>query len=123
MTEVSVHRDPAIIGLHQSILESAGIACFIRNENTSASLGAGFLGLVQSHLFDPVLCIVDDERYEEAVALLRSVVVAPTADKADWNCPYCGETVPGHFESCWNCSEDSPNAENAPIPQQNRDDL
>ena len=66
MQEVFVHHDLTVVGLHKSTLEQAGIACFIRNENTSASLGAGFLGLVQSPIFNPVLCIVDDDRYDEA---------------------------------------------------------
>jgi hypothetical protein len=73
LKEVFVHHDPTVVGLHKSTLEQAGIACFIRNENTSATLGACFLGLVQSPIFDPVLCIIDDGRYDEAIALLGKV--------------------------------------------------
>jgi hypothetical protein len=72
MKEVSVHRDPTVVGFHKSILDEAGIDCFIRNEHSSASLGAGGFGLVQSPIFDPALCIADDARYDEAVALLKS---------------------------------------------------
>ncbi len=110
MREVSVHRDPAIVGFHKSILESAGIACFIRNEHSSASLGAGMMGLVQSHLFDPTLCIVDDERFEEAVKMIQSCngATAPGEARADWKCPVCGEEVPGNFDTCWNCPEAGP---------------
>lgn len=104
MREVSVHPDAAVVGFHKSILESAGIACFIRNEHTSASLGAGMFGALQSPLFDPVLCIVDDQRYEEAVALLTATATPIQSTRADWRCGQCGETVPGHFEVCWNCS-------------------
>ena len=25
-----------------------------------------------------------------------------------WGCPSCGETVPGHFEQCWNCQSPRP---------------
>ncbi len=107
MKEISAHRDPSVVGLHQSILEQAGIDCFIKNENTAASLGAGFLGLVQSPVFDPVLCIVDDARYDEALALLKGATTAAPATRGDWPCPKCGETVPGNFEVCWSCSSPS----------------
>ena len=110
MKEVFVHHDPTVVGLHQSTLEQAGIECFIRNENTSASLGAGFLGLVQSPIFDPVLCIVDDARYDDAMALLGKAAGPPPLPRADWRCPNCGEIVPGNFETCWNCSSAPPHS-------------
>ncbi len=43
---IFTHRDSAIVGLMKSVLEEAGIECFIRNEHTSATFGAGALGLV-----------------------------------------------------------------------------
>jgi hypothetical protein len=104
MKEVFVHHDPTVVGLHKSTLEQAGIACFVRNENSSASLGAGFFGLVQSPIFDPALCILDDNRYEEAMALLGKDKSPPPLPRTDWRCPKCGEIVPGNFEACWNCS-------------------
>jgi hypothetical protein len=108
MKEVFTHHDPTLVGWKKSILEQAGIDCFIRNETTSATLGAGALGLVQSPLFDPALCIVDDARYDEAMALLGGVAQAPAGQAppvigVDWRCPKCGETVPANFETCWNC--------------------
>jgi len=108
MREVFVHHDPTVVGHKKSILEEAGIDCFIRNENTSATLGAGALGLVQSPIFDPALCIVDDQRYDEAVALLKPAADVPPVTATDWRCPKCGESVPAHFETCWNCSSSKP---------------
>jgi hypothetical protein len=108
MKEVFVHHDPTMVGLQKSLLEQAGIDCFIRNENTSATLGAGVLGLVQSPIFDPVLCIVDDDRYDEALALIGKNKSASQPPRADWRCPKCGENVPGNFETCWNCSTARP---------------
>jgi hypothetical protein len=105
MKEVSVHRDSAIVGYHKSILESAGILCFIRNEHTSATFGAGAMGLVQSHLFDPALCITDDSRYDEAISLIKSSTANTSEGKADWKCDECGEVIPGSFDYCWNCPE------------------
>jgi hypothetical protein len=104
MKEVSVHRDVTVVGFHKSILDEAGIECFIRNEHTAASLGGAALGLVQSPIFDPVLCIADDSRYDEAVALLRSATTASQETREDWPCPKCGESIPGNFDACWNCA-------------------
>lgn len=105
MKEVFVHHDPSVVGLRKSILDEAGIACFIRNENTSATLGAGVFGLVQSPVFDPVLCVVDDGQYDEAMALLKNLEAPAPSAGADWQCPKCGETVPGNFDACWNCQQ------------------
>ena len=89
------------------MLEEAGIVCFIQNESTSATFGAGMLGLVQSAVFDPTLCIVDDERYDEAMALLKTEPELLAHGK-EWSCPKCAESVSGNFSTCWNCSEDRP---------------
>jgi hypothetical protein len=108
VTPVFVHPDPTVVGLKKSLLEEAGIDCFIQNENTAATFGAGMLGLVQSPVFDPTLCIIDDSRFEEATALLKAAGEPPVAVPADWRCPHCSETVPGNFDTCWNCSTDRP---------------
>ena len=105
MQQVFVHHDLTLVGLKQSILEKAGIDCFIQNENTSATFGAGVLGLVQSPIFNPALCILDDSRYQEAVELLKTTSDAPVEVRADWQCPQCGETIPGNFQNCWNCAD------------------
>jgi len=108
MKAVFVHHDPTVVGHKKSILDGADIECFIQNENTSASLGAGAFGLVQSPVFDPCLCIVDDSRYDEAMAILRTVSEPASTFRPDWCCPQCGETVPGNFEKCWNCTQNEP---------------
>lgn len=104
MQQVFVHHDLTVVALKRSILEMAGFDCFIRNENTSASLGAGVLGLVNIPIFHPALCIVDDSRYEEALALLNTIADSPAGARGDWSCPQCGENVPGNFETCWKCA-------------------
>jgi len=107
MRTVFVHRDSTVVGHKMSILEGAGIDCFIQNESTSA-LGAGFLGLVQSPIFEPALCIIDDSRYEEALALLKMQSETSPDNEAEWRCPKCGEIVPGNFADCWSCSSHKP---------------
>ena len=71
-------------------------------------LGAGFLGFVQSPIFNPALCIVDDSRYDEALALLNIGSERSQGDDAEWRCPKCSEIVPGNFENCWSCSGKKP---------------
>ena len=105
MREVSVHRDSAIVGYHKSILDGAGIPCFIRNENTSASLETGFFGLGQSQIFDPVLCVLDDDHYDDAVKRIRTSIASDGVDQPDWTCHVCNEIVPGNFATCWNCRD------------------
>jgi hypothetical protein len=108
MRQVFVHRDPTMVGFKKSILEEAGIDCFIQNEHTSATFGAGALGLTGSPIFDPALCIVDDSRYDEAMAVLKSTEQTAVTVRADWCCPQCKENVPGNFEICWKCSSPAP---------------
>ena len=102
-----MHRDSTMVGHKKSILEGAGIDCFIQNESTTG-LGAGFFGLVQSPIFDPALCIVDDSRYDEALALLNIGSETSQGDDSEWRCPRCSEIVPGNFENCWSCSGKKP---------------
>jgi hypothetical protein len=88
--------EPTKVGLYKSILDEAGIVCFIQNDNLSR-------GEVVIPAFYPKLCITDDDLYEEAVELLREVHLAKPVEGADRECPQCKEQVPSSFESCWNC--------------------
>lgn len=96
MRAVYSDLEPTKVGLYKSILDEAGILCFIQNDNTSR-------GEVVIPAFYPTLCITDEDRYDEAVELLKNVHFAPADDGADWACPKCNESVPSSFDSCWNC--------------------
>ena len=98
MTEIFVHPDPTQLAHCRSILEEAGIACFIRNEDTH-DLIAG----LPDPLRQPSLFVNEDADAERARELLRDVQGAETRDTPDWKCPQCGETVPGNFGACWKC--------------------
>lgn len=63
MREIYGNREGSLVGHYRSILEQAGIPCFIRNENAAA------LSELQGPAFDPVL-FVDGEYYDEAMAVL-----------------------------------------------------
>jgi hypothetical protein len=112
--EVFRASSPARVSLYKSVLESAGISCFVRNEVMQQAIPGGlavaFLPLPD---FWPTLCVVHDEDYVEAMELLQTADCAAlsVSDAAEWICPACGETVPTTFASCWNCeSEATPNS-------------
>lgn len=97
MKELYTSTDSSRIGLCQSVLESAGIASFVQNESSP------WLGNMMSPAVHPTLCIFDDERYDEAVALLKPMNDNETVTRADWMCAKCGESNPSSFEVCWSC--------------------
>ena len=108
MTEIFVHADFTRVGVCRAILEEAGIPCFIRNENTQNLLS----GLPDSACH-PALCVTNDADAKRAVELLRDFLTTeaqrdPEDAASDWQCPQCGETVPGNFGSCWKCETQRP---------------
>ena len=48
----------------------------------------------------PEVWVLDDDRLEEARALLQAQRELPAQH---WRCPACGEQVDGPFGQCWNC--------------------
>lgn len=98
MKELYTSMDSSRIGFYKSVLDEAGIVCFIQNE-----IGAQTLNVI-SPIFQPTLCIVDDSRFEEAVELLKPHHYPEETASSDWTCPKCGEDNPAGFEVCWNCA-------------------
>jgi hypothetical protein len=83
---------------YQSLLESADIPTFIKNENISTAEG------VAIPEFFPALCVVNDEDYDKSVAMIQSHLgETDEAESQDVVCPACGEMSPGNFTDCWNC--------------------
>jgi hypothetical protein len=107
MRELFGNREVAIVGHYRSILEQAGIPCFVRNENAAA------LSELQGPAFYPVLC-VDDDYYDEAMAVLLPYYQQQREEEQraaahqDWSCARCGEMVPAGFDFCWNCEQERP---------------
>ena len=98
MKEVFVDQDHARVGFFQSILDEAGIPCYIRDEYGNTSLAGR-----KSTFFAPALCVVNDEDYDRAKAILDDMQSAPATAEKDWVCPECSEEVPATFGSCWKC--------------------
>jgi hypothetical protein len=102
MRDLLTSLDSTRLGYYRSILEEAGIAAFIRNE-TTAQLVNIFIMPMQ-----PTLCVVNDEDYEAAGALLRSHLASDVGAFAEWVCPGCKESNPASFDLCWHCQAAKP---------------
>lgn len=103
MRELYTSIDSSRIGFYKSVLDEAGIPCFIQNETTSQLVN--MLAMV----FQPTLCIINDEQYEQALALLRPLHdQAPPLSEEEWTCPACKESNPATFDLCWKCQAARP---------------
>lgn len=102
MKRLASHESLAHIGHLKNLLEQAGISCLIKNDQLSGALGEiPFLDCL------PELWVVRDQDVPRAEAILAAVH-APAADRGDWRCPRCGETVEGFFAVCWQCGTPDP---------------
>ena len=98
MKEVFRASSPARVGICQSVLENAGISCFVRNETAQQSIPGGLIvAFFPLPDFWPTLCVVHDDDYPAAMEILRDVNDSEAAPQPEWRCPRCGETVPAHF--------------------------
>ena len=91
---------PLEVGLFDSILQSNGIPTVIQNQNLSSPAGD-----VPFTTFFPELWVLEDNDYDQAVALLtnfRNERLAPST-ASDWTCAQYGESVPGNFDTCRHC--------------------
>ncbi len=102
MKELFREQDITRVSYYQAVLEENGIPTLVRNEHLTGS------GLTEIPIpeFFPALCVLHDEDYAQAVALIREHLTAnqKNAD-IEINCVSCGETNPGNFEICWSCGE------------------
>ncbi len=100
MKELFRERDITRVTYYQALLEEHGIPTMIRNEFLTMS------GLTEIPIpeFFPALCVLNDEDYDRAVALIREHLNAVQADAdAEIICKSCSEVNPGNFDTCWSC--------------------
>ncbi len=89
---------PGEIPRLRSMLEGAGIACFVRNEFT-----AGLSPEIPISESTPELWIEDDQRLAEALEIKGAWKTAVPVEGSAWVCKKCGETSEPQFTSCWKC--------------------
>lgn len=100
MKELFREKDITRVSYYKAVLEDRGIPTMIRNEYLTMS-GLSDIPIPE---FFPALCVMKDEDYLEAVAIIREQLDAnqKNAD-TEISCASCGETNPGNFELCWSC--------------------
>lgn len=82
----------------RNMLESAGIACLLRNEAS-----AGLSPEVPMAESTPELWIQDDHRLAEALQIKADFQSSAAVVGQDWQCQKCGEISEPQFTSCWKC--------------------
>lgn len=82
----------------RNMLESAGIACLLRNE-----ISAGLSPEVPINESTPELWIQDDQRLAEALQIKAEFQTAAPVVGKDWQCEKCGEMSEPQFTACWKC--------------------
>jgi hypothetical protein len=98
--------DPIRLGHLRSILESRGIAIWVRYENEADIMGLQRFSLPK---FWPVVYVVEDSEHEAAVEILRQIQEGDESlSQKEVACDACGEPNPGNFECCWNCGRPIP---------------
>ncbi|MDB6006415.1 MAG: hypothetical protein JWR15_3402 [Prosthecobacter sp.] len=102
MRDLITSIDSTRLGFFKSILDEAGIACFIRNETTAQLVN------IFAMPFQPTLCLLNDADYEQASALLRPHQSSAGSSSEEWLCPSCKESNPVSFEVCWKCQAVKP---------------
>ena len=91
-------QDPLMIGHLKNVLESQGIECVIKNTYL-----AGAVGELPPIECWPELWVVEDERCNEAEAVLKETLSPVVGLEKPWKCKKCGEMIEGQFSECWNC--------------------
>lgn len=91
MKKIFSSQDVTLVGFYKTLLEDNGIETMVKNYYLT-----GAAGDIPPNECIPELWILDDEKYDEAKALL-------TTDKnPPWQCE-CGEKISGQFAQCWQC--------------------
>jgi hypothetical protein len=89
----------AEIGHFRNVVEQAGIACFVKNEQLGGALGdVPFLECL------PELWVYDDDDLVRAKRVIEELKrPAPPGER--WRCRHCHEDNDAEFAACWNCGE------------------
>jgi hypothetical protein len=88
----------------KSLLDDAGIPCFIKNEFIQ-----GAMGEVSPLDCEPEVWLIDGEWEQKAKQILSGFEIEQAqigkGDKNDWFCHACGEKNESQFAICWQCQK------------------
>jgi hypothetical protein len=88
------------VGLLKNLLDEAGIACEVRNENTFSNFPTADMS--------PELWVLNDDVFFRACELREAFTKAASVSQKSWTCA-CGEKLEAQFNSCWKCGASRPN--------------
>jgi hypothetical protein len=100
MKKVFEDFDITLVGHYQSVLESNGIATYMKNQFGTS--GAGELPFVE---VIPQLWILNDSDAGRALELIEELHQPTNRDASRaWVCPGCATQMEAAFTHCWKCS-------------------
>lgn len=99
MKKLFVSQSLAEIESLKELLEGAGIACTVKNQQ-----GSSLAGSVPFAEVFPELWVINDQDFERAKEFLAEQAETAIAGPA-WICAGCGESHAGEFVSCWKCGK------------------
>ena len=102
-----VHTAESLIAIAhlRNVLESAGIACVVRNDR----LG-GVVGEIPFVECWPELWVRSPGQALRAKGLIDEALQSG-AEEDPWVCPGCGEQIEAQFMQCWRCAAVRPEQE------------
>ena len=104
MIKVFEDFDIMLVGHYQSVLESDGIATFMKNQFGTS--GAGELPFIE---VVPQLWVLNDSDAGRATELIRELHDPENrVPMQAWDCPECGTAQEAAFTHCWKCSASRP---------------
>ena len=104
MKKVFEDFDITLVGHYQSVLESNGIATFLKNQFGTS--GAGELPFVE---VIPQLWVLNEADLEEAKSQIKQLQGLQNDPNAQaWSCASCGTPQESVFTHCWKCSSARP---------------
>ena len=98
MKKLYTTQNPLMISHLKNILETGGIGCVVKNSYLASAMGE-----IPPIECWPELWVLEDERYQEAQAVLKQTLAPVMGVKGPWKCKNCGEMIEGQFSECWNC--------------------
>jgi hypothetical protein len=106
------HHDRFHVYQVKSILDEAGIPCFVRNE-----LVQGAIGEIPPMDSEPEIWLQDDEWQPKAQRILKRFYEDQAEisldNKNDWACLHCGQMNEYQFAICWQCQNPRISAESS----------
>jgi hypothetical protein len=103
MKRIYSSPDLAAVKHLKDLLDSAGIACFMKNDISSYLCGdIAMSGIV------PEVWIDDEARLAEALQIKKDWLAPEPIQGTPWPCPKCGEKIEAQFDSCWKCGTARP---------------